>query len=114
MLIEQCFDHRDADCSCSIGTRGFEIIGKVYGNEDPIYLSSVEGFSNLHDQKTRRDSAAGHATGLERRLDSLQLARSTGAMDVYTTARGLRSIPYVIFSGKRLSRLKPLHVIYHQ
>ena len=108
MPIESRFDHREADYSCFIGTRGFEIISKVYGNEDPIYLSSVEGFSNLHDQKTRRDSAARHATGLEGRLDSLHLARNTGAMDIYATARGLRSIPYVIFTGKHLSRLKPL------
>ena len=104
--MEPLFDHKEADFSCSIGTRGFETIGKVYGNEDPIYLSNVEISSYPHDEKTRRDSAAGHSTGLERRLDSLHLARSRGPVDLYATARGLRSIPYVIFAGKRLNRRK--------
>lgn len=110
----ECYVLRRVDFSGNpLGTRAYEILTKVYGNEEPHLFTAI-GYppSNLHYPGPDQKSTTVTGSGLERKLENLHIATNADAASFYATARGLRSIAYLIFSDTAMTECCGLHLSY--
>ena len=100
VICKEMLGNEEADVMILIGIRAFEILAKVYGSEDPLYVSITDdGQPDLGAQEGGYKATARLDRGLRRRLNSLQIASDQEAVELYASTRGLRSVPYLIFAG---------------
>ena len=92
---------QEANLGFVTGTRAFEILTKVYGSEQPLFLAGTDDEPpDFHHFDLNHDNTARGDSGLDGRSDNLQIAAIPETKCFYTTTRGLRSIPYLVLAGK--------------
>lgn len=120
-----------------LGPRAFEVLARVYGNDDPVDLvpsdcveesaesstMSLRSTSQEGDELTKQVRRLGIATNMERgqrRIESVVVDRTepgsslghAEALNIYVTTKGLRSVPYLILSNTGMTEACALHLSY--
>lgn len=105
-----------------LGPRAFEVLARVYANENPVDLmlsDSIQGGDELAKQARRLGISTNMERG-QRRIESVAVDQAelgsrlshADPMDVYVTTKGLRSIPYLILSNSGMTEACALHLSY--
>lgn len=120
-----------------LGPRAFEVLARVYANDDPVDLvpsdsveesaeNSTRGLRSTSqdgDELTKQVRRLGIATNMERGqrriesvvVDQTEPGSSLGhaeALNIYVTTKGLRSVPYLILSNTGMTEACALHLSY--
>lgn len=120
-----------------LGPRAFEVLARVYANDDPVDLvlsdsvedsaenstRSLKSTGQGGDELTKQVRRLGIATNVERRqrrienvvVDQTEPGSSLGhaePLDIYVTTKSLRSVPYLILSNTGMTEACALHLSY--
>lgn len=120
-----------------LGPRAFEVLARVYANDDPVDLvlsdsveasaenstRSLRSTSQDGDELTKQVRRLGIATNMERGqrrvesvvVDQTEPSSSLGhaePLNIYVTTKGLRSVPYLILSNTGMAEACALHLSY--
>ncbi len=120
-----------------LGPRAFEVLARVYSNEDPVDLllsdpveesaensaRSLRSTSQGGDELTKQVRRLGIATNMERgqrRIESVMVDQTEPGsslghaepLNIYVTTKGLRSVPYLILSNTGMTEACALHLSY--
>lgn len=121
----------------SLGTRAFEVLARVYANDNPVDLvlsdpveesaenttRSLRSTSQDEDELTKQARRLGIATNMERgqrRIESVVVDQTDPGsslghaepLNIYVTTKGLRSVPYLILSNTGMTEACALHLSY--
>ena len=119
-----------------LGSRAFEVLARVYANDDPVDLvlsdfveestenssRSLRSASQGGDELTKQVRRLGIATNMGRgqqRIESVVDQTEPGSslghaepLDIYITTKGLRSVPYLILSNTGMTEACALQLSY--
>lgn len=120
-----------------LGPRAFEVLARVYANDDPVDLvlsdsveksaenstRSLRSPSQGGDELTKQMRRLGIATNMERgqrRIESVVVDQTEPGsslghaepLNIYLTTKGLRSVPYLILSNTGMTEACALHLSY--
>lgn len=120
-----------------LGPRAFEVLARVYANENPIDLvlsdsveeslenstRSLRSASQGGDELAKQVRRLGIATNMERgqrRIESVAVDQAeprsslshAEPLDIYVTTKGVRSVPYLILSNTGMKEACALHLSY--
>lgn len=120
-----------------LGPRAFEVLARVYANENPVDLvlsepveesaentkRSLRSTTQDGDELTKQVGRLGIATNMERgqrRIESVVVDQTDPGsslghaepLNIYVTTKGLRSVPYLILSNTGMTEACALHLSY--
>lgn len=137
--FSNCCALRRIDLSGNLlGPRAFEVLVRVYANEDPVDLMpSSDSVEESHENSTsslrstdyggdelakqvRRLGIAANMERGQRRIESVAVDQAEPSssfnhaepLGIYVTTKGLRSVPYLILSNTGMTEACALHLSY--
>lgn len=136
--LSNCCVLRRIDLSGNLlGPRAFEVLARVYANENPVDLvlsdfveeslenswRSLRSTSQGGDELAKQVRRLGIATNMERgqrRIETVTVDQAEPGsslshaepLDIYVTTKGLRSVPYLILSNTGMTEACALHLSY--
>lgn len=105
-----------------LGPRAFEVLARVYANENPVDLvlsDSVQGGDELAKQARKLGIATNTERG-QQRIESVAVDQAEPGsslshaepLDIYVTTKGLRSVPYLNLCNTGMTEACALHLSY--